>query len=371
MNTAFRSILIVLLSCGGFQTHAGLFSLEIVEPATTAGDIGTLQILYHGEEENLSFAVGGLDLKLTSSTAGVIKFLDAQVNNDDERWDIAVARQTTDNEVGELYTGSIFSPGLAPGLQVFAEVKYSLLGPGSTDLLLDVGGEDPLYQGDRGDVSSYVRSRGLCVGDCDPLVPPTEINLGDSWAVLREQLYVPPVIPAPQPTPVVPPQDPSANFPPTVDPNPINPEPIDITPIDNPPADTPEEEVDLPGDGPTVIEIGFDPEWPRYGSLIDWLGRNYVLDVVNYTFLQLPEVVTYDMSVDSDSMQWVFIGTTSLFTRNGQLQRDDAGNISLAYTMMCDASSSGLGISVPEPQAIALSLFATMGLLFRRRHQAA
>ena len=125
-------------------------------------------------------------MRLSSSNAGVIKFLDARVYNDDDRWDIAVAREITDNEIGNLFTASIFSPGLAPGgPQIFAEVKYSRLGSGFTDVMLDVGGEDPLYQGDRGDVASYVRSRGICLGECTTGAAPAEINLGDSWARLK------------------------------------------------------------------------------------------------------------------------------------------------------------------------------------------
>ena len=63
MKASPRIILALLLSCGAFRANAGLFSLELVQPAVGVGDIGTLQVLYHGEEENLSFAVGGLDLE--------------------------------------------------------------------------------------------------------------------------------------------------------------------------------------------------------------------------------------------------------------------------------------------------------------------
>lgn len=224
MNSFYRTILALLAICVAFPAHAGLFSLEIVEPAANVGDIGTLHILYHGEEENLSFAVGGLDLKLSSSNAGVIKFLDAEVKNDDNRWDAAIARNITDNEIGDLFTASLFSPGLAPGSQVFAEVKYSRVGAGFTNLLVDVGGEDPLYQGDRGDVSSYVRSRGTCLGDCTIGAAPVEINLGDSWAVLKEQFYsgpvysppgvvTPPVVNLPPESSPLEPDEPAINFP--------------------------------------------------------------------------------------------------------------------------------------------------------------
>jgi hypothetical protein len=364
MNTSFRLILAVLLSSVGFHAQAGLFSLEIVEPATTAGDIGTLQILYHGEEENLSFAVGGLDLKLTSSTAGVIKFLDAHVVNDSEQWDIAVARQTTDNEVGELFAASIFSPGLAPGSQVFAEVKYSLLGSGYTDLLLDVGGEDPLYQGDRGDVSGYVRSRGLCVGDCDPTRAPTEINLGDSWAVLREQLYAPPVIPSPQPDPVTPtPSDPVIDVPPIAqEPEPTI--PTDPEPVNDPP-------VDIPDDGPSVIELPLNFEWRFPENNFRWVSYSSTIDIAYFPFLATADVEIVNLSTDPNLWQLSGIGSTNLFTRNGQLSMYDGDTFPLAYTMAFDTSPASLGSTIiPEPQSLVLVATATLGLLTRRRRQA-
>jgi hypothetical protein len=142
MRALYRTICIFLILFVASHASAGLFSLEIVEPAREVGGVGKLQVLYHGEEENLSFAVGGLDLKLSSSTAGVIKFLDAEVVNDRGQWELAIARDITDNEIGDLFTASLFSPGLAPGgPQVFAEVSYSLVGSGFTELLLDVGAE--------------------------------------------------------------------------------------------------------------------------------------------------------------------------------------------------------------------------------------
>jgi hypothetical protein len=363
MNTTLRLILTALLSCLGVHANAGLFSLEIVEPATGAGDIGTLQILYHGEEENLSFAVGGLDLKLSSSTAGVIKFLDAEVINDDGRWDVALARDISDNEISDLFTASLFTPGLAPGgPQVFAEVKYSLVGAGHTELLLDVGGEDPLYQGDRGDVASYVRSRGLCIGDCDPTVTPTEINLGDTWAVLKEQLYTPSVPSNPQqPTPATPtPTDPVIDVPPIAyEPQPID--PADPEPVNDPPVDIP---VDLTNGLTTEIEIEIDPEWFNFGNF-RWVYYGSTIDVINFPHLETTGLEIVYLSTDPNVWQLSSIATTN-FAASNVLQLNQLRTQLLASTMAFD-SLAGLGSTIPEPHSFALAALASLGLLYRHR----
>ena len=368
MNTTIRFILTAFFSCMGFHASAGLFSLEIVEPATGVGDIGTLQILYDGEEENLSFAVGGLDLKLTSSTAGVIKFLDAEVKNDDGRWDIALARDIADNEIGDLFTASLFTPGMTPGgPQIFAEVKYRLVGSGFTDLLLDVGGEDPLYQGDRGDVSNFVRSRGLCVGDCDPSVAPTEINLGDSWALLKEQMYAPPVQPVPTPTPVIPPPtDPVIEqppvTPPTGEPDPIAPH--DPEPIDVPVVNVPDETVDLPTD----IEITYNPD-PYFIDLVNWGNFGGTIDIVSYPFLQIPDWQLIHVSNVFDPLQFSVYDAKNLSLRNGQLYLYNADSTSLAsYNFAVGTTNPDVGATVPEPHSLLMASLLCAGIsLFRNR----
>ena len=193
--------------CSMAITRAALFSLEVVEPTLQVGDIGTLRVIYDGALENYSFEQGGLDLKLTSSNSGVIKFLDAQILND-SRWDIATTDRIADDSIGRLFAASLFSPGLAgTGSRIFAEIKYIVSGSGATDVLLDVGGEDPVVHGAFGDVSNSVFSRGACLGECLPGSSPVEINLGESWARLKAEMYtapvqyqpLPPVTPQPQP----------------------------------------------------------------------------------------------------------------------------------------------------------------------------
>lgn len=361
------------------NAEAGLFSLEIADRALEPGDEGTLRIVYEDGDENFSFFNGGLHLNLRSSTPGVIKFLDAEILNFDERWTIAIADQITDDQVGRLFAASIMTQGLAgTSPRTFAEIKYSLVGPGSTELLVDIGGEDPLVEGPLGEISALVNSRGLCLGECVTNAMPSEINLGDSWAQLKEQMY-PPIKPNP---PVY--NEPEVPAP-TTEPLPESVLPS-VTEVVGDRANVPDNEVEVSVDS-TSTEIETTP-YPRQ-PIIDLInGKTGVRDVAAWSFYRPLILVEYSgfnlVSFDND--EW---------TRNGQLRElgeaDSLQNFStslVAYDAAILPATSGFSsvstqirlsasnldgmpsqIMVPEPQTLLLAGLLGLGFLSRRsRH---
>ncbi len=352
-------------------TRPGVFSLEVVEPALQYGDKGRLRVMYDGGSEDYSFANGGIWLKLTSSNPGVISFSDAQVFNDDERWAFATARGLTADSIDELLAFSVLTPGMTGiGPQVFAEIEYSRLGSGFTDLVLDVQGDDPLVDGAFGDVSGNLLSRGACLGECLPGHQPVEINLGESWAHLREQMYPtvpyqPPVVPVPN-DPV--PNDPVPNDPVTENPLPTDPLGEEPAPNEPVPSDPVEIEIQNP--------IVYFPEIDYTAIKMDWL-----------TF---PVWSVIDIQEWKNS-EFLIVENTELFSRNGSL-RHLIDEISLAYTfgngtvalgydgngtiaynalsMMAAAAASmnsSPNLTVPEPTSLVLSTCSLICLMLRRR----
>jgi hypothetical protein len=184
-----------------FSCEAGQFTLEIVQPSTGPDHQGTLRVMYHDEDDNFSFYNGGLHLQLSSSVGGVIKFHGGEIINSDERWAVAYVRDVADNSIGNLFAASLLTPGLTgTGSRIFADFQYSLIGSGSTELIIDAGGEDPVVEGPLGDIAHHVSSRGLCMGDCLPDYSPTVLNLGESWAqksVVENPPPTPVIVPAP------------------------------------------------------------------------------------------------------------------------------------------------------------------------------
>ena len=353
-------VALLFLAAVAPSTRAGLFSLDIVEPATHPGDEGLLRIMYEDADDNYSFFNGGLHLKLTSSAPGVINFKDATILNDDHRWTFALADQISDNEIGRLFAASILTNGLAgSGRRTFAEVKYSLAGTGSTNLMVDIGGEDPVVEGSLGDISHRIGSRGLCVGECTLSTPPMEINLGESWTRLREQMYPP--LPQP-PGPVVPspveqvsveqiPVEPESIIPPVIE--------ID-EPVENQPEVVEPNLVDL------INEITVQPyPHPRIVDLVEWQlnwinGENIdlamgtpiwrVIDgvslpvTIDLTTLSSPEVMTDSFLLYSAAMfgPVAFDGDGSSIANRLELR-----------TVLTQAAVLDQ-VAVPEPNALAL-----------------
>jgi hypothetical protein len=211
MNACLMKYSVILAIFGSLLASisiasAAMFSLEVVKPSTGPDDPGTLQIVFEESDQNYAFFNGGLHLQVSSSISGVIKLLGADVINHDDRWSVGIVRDVDDDSIGSIFAASVLTPGLmGTGKRPFAEIQYSLIGSGPTELLIEAGGEDPVVEGPLGEISHLVNSRGFCVGDCSPDYTPTVINLGENWAQKRPHFYPPPPTPVVVPDPVPPP----------------------------------------------------------------------------------------------------------------------------------------------------------------------
>lgn len=390
----------VTLSC-----EAGQFTLEIVQPSTGPDNFGTLRVMYHDEDDNFSFYNGGLHLQLSSSVGGVIKLHGGEIINSDERWAAAYVRDVADDSIGNLFAASLLTPGLTgTGSRIFADFQYSLIGSGSTELIIDAGGEDPVVEGPLGDIAHHVSSRGLCLGDCLPEHTPTVLNLGESWAQKRALLNSPPPaipIPAPvwNPPVVVSPEDfkleedvppsyyePEESTPPLADdtstPDPgswfpgetVNDSPLVVTPVEILAPDT---EIEDSGvfdtDSPVVIEIeqpNFDITYwqviPVF-SVVDGVvvqintADGSVTPVVDSWFTRRDDFTGRLKSISEHIIanlraQVIKTQTTSTF---------DLDAIHFGTTGMLAFSSSGT--TVPEPSGFFLTIASTAAILMRRR----
>lgn len=370
------ALLFFALSTGCWATlvHAGTFSLEIVEPANGVGEVGILRIIYDGD---YTFENGGLDLKLSNDTPGVIKFLDASIINNDDRWVVASTSGLSDDSINHFNAASLLTTGLAGnGSRIFAEVTYSLLGNGSTNLLLDIGGQDPVVHGPLGDVSADVYSRSLCLGDCLPNAEARVINLGDSWAALQESL---------NPPPVVVPQNPVVNIPPVVEP-PVLAEPTPQEPIwEEPPLKTPPSDNSNPRgpDGDVFIYIPPTVELPHvdlppleivFGSLPSFWQRHFtdISDFVLGTPVFGGGLVAWEESLvprinlsNNGSLRNLIIDSAGGLV----LQTYDSNSLS-ASDFMAFTSAQGnlrINLTVPEPSGLVLAASVLVGISLSRR----
>ena len=250
------------------------------------------------------------------------------------------------------------TPGLAgTGPQIFAEMEYSLLGEGFADLILDVGGEDPLVDASWGDVTEVMRSRGVCVGTCAPGALPIEINLGESWARLREQMYAPPMQPAPQPAPVN-----------AVAVEPVVVDPVAEVPVVGDPTPAPVEPTELP-----QIDIDINPEigWIEFpileypDHLIDFVGGIDIdATLPIWYFVGMPEGDGYWQHV-----QWQYaiedggLGTSVAY--DGLILAQTVVFNELRSNAFVDAVA--VRLAVPEPATGLLFIAASLGLTVRRR----
>ncbi len=355
-------------------TVPGMFSLEIVEQALEFGDTGKLRVIYNGGTANHAFENGGIGLKLTSSNPGVIKFTDAEILNDDQRWLIAAARGIGDDAVAELFAMSLFTPGLAgTGPQIFAEIEYSLLGPGFTDLALDIQGEDPLVDNSVGDVSSGILSRGTCLGECLGSSP-VEIDLGESWARLKAEIYAPPVFPQP---PVAPP----VVEPIIIDPMVVQPvvvEPVVVEPVVADPVVVDPVVVELVVGGPIlgdpVVEVPgtTDPVWVGGWYNVPYIDDPSVIDYTDWWRSNELEIVRTDGLIQLiDYPNTVFLNYFSMCgDMSGGVYDNDATQLRAFHSLADITAMLGMNSvnpSVPEPGSAALVGFSIIGLILGRR----
>jgi hypothetical protein len=355
----------VTLSC-----EAGLFTLEIVQPSTGPDHLGTLRVMYHDEDDNFSFYNGGLHLQLSSSVGGVIKFHGGEIINSDERWAAAYVRDVADNSIGNLFAASLLTPGLTgTGSRIFADFQYSLIGSGSTELIIDAGGEDPVVEGRLGDIAHRVSSRGLCLGDCLPEHTPTVLNLGESWSQKRALLNPPPAPEVPGPVlnpPVV------ENPPPAKSPEiPVVPElPEPLEQVDDGPLVITPEEVFIPEpstEDPEIIEI----EQP----IIDFSSWQFtpIFTIVDGAVIRINSNGETTALLDSLTPR-PFLGTSRL-EGVAQLLSFRHGVLSnLSFFMDIAASDSDIAFAfdssrtaVPEPSGFFLAIASTAAILMRRR----
>ncbi|WP_197530451.1 PEP-CTERM sorting domain-containing protein [Bythopirellula polymerisocia] len=335
---------------------AALFSVQVTQPALEVGDTGILQILYDSEPDNFTFANGGISLNLSSSRQGVIQFTAAQVNNDKENWALVVARDISSDSVGELRAFSVLTPGFVEsGTQLFAQIEYTLLGTGFTELSIDVEGEDPLYDGTEGDVSSNVFAQGLCLGECNGVELPERINLGERLAAQIAAGKIPApfileetTIPAcssncstRKPTPAIPSQPSS---PPTASP-PVTPAPPSLEePIEPPPVSEVVEnpvELDLPGEIRVLPYIDLS----EYLINVDWMPR--------YTPASGLNLVAFDGVGHSSRIFDSADGTLMEFGVPMNLSDQDSG-LALGH------------LNVPEPATLVLVGLSMIGIVLSR-----
>ncbi|TWU28216.1 PEP-CTERM sorting domain-containing protein [Bythopirellula polymerisocia] len=143
----------VIVLCASVATQAASFSI-VGGGDLTIGATGLLDIVYDPAPQGASFQNGGLGLQLTSGTPGVIEFTSAEVLNPAGRW-TAVQASFGADAASPLNGFSVGSPGLPTGAtSIYAQVGYKVLAAGSTLLSIGVQGEDPIFDGSQGDLSS-------------------------------------------------------------------------------------------------------------------------------------------------------------------------------------------------------------------------
>jgi hypothetical protein len=171
INLVFSLFAVAVMAVG---VQAASFSIAGAGNIAEGTTSGTLDIVWSGSN-GITFADGGVALKISSSTPGVIKFTTATLlNGPPAYWSDVVVNGISDDSVGVLNGFSVGSAGLpATGDAVYARIGYDVIAPGTTGLSLAVQGEDPLWDGAQGDVSSLITlgTASLTVTGGGPVIP--------------------------------------------------------------------------------------------------------------------------------------------------------------------------------------------------------
>ncbi len=139
-----------------------------------SGQTGTIQLIVDNSTDPLTFADGVLGVAVSSSNPGVIEFTGATVFTPSffggfvDRWSAGTVLNLTEDTIDRLQGTSISTAGLdgsigpnvdggGPNLFLFAEIEFTVVGIGSTDIVLgNIPGGAFLTQGGLGDVSGLV-----------------------------------------------------------------------------------------------------------------------------------------------------------------------------------------------------------------------
>ncbi|MDZ4657255.1 MAG: PEP-CTERM sorting domain-containing protein [Bythopirellula sp.] len=158
--------------------QAGSFSIVgggLLPAGTTSG---VLDIVYNPIPGGVTFGNGGVALSVLSSTPGVIKFTGASVLNPAGRWTAVIATPPTDDAASALDGFSVGTQGLSSTLtSIYAQLNYEVLGSGTTILSLATHGEDALFDGAQGDVSSTTQLVGTPVTVASEIPEPASLAM--------------------------------------------------------------------------------------------------------------------------------------------------------------------------------------------------
>ncbi len=149
-----KFVVCVALVTGGREV-ATAASAYVVGGGQVSATVGSLQIIIDIAPELVPMAVGGVELTMTSTTPGFLKFTGATVHNPIlgtdstgqtiKRWEIALGTNRTSEKI--VFLGaSIFSPAMdmsypqnpiSPGSSefLFATIDYEILQPSGSTLI--------------------------------------------------------------------------------------------------------------------------------------------------------------------------------------------------------------------------------------------
>ncbi len=193
----YFSLAILLSLCVLTTTQAAdvnLVSSTSVFPSAS-GQTGTIQLIVDNTTDPLLFSDGVLGVTVSSSNPGVIQFTGATVFTPSffgglvDRWSAGTVLNLTNDTIDRLQGTSISTAGLdgnipdnvdggGPNLFLFAEIEFTVVGTGSTDIILgEIPGGAFLTQGGLGDVSGLV-SLGSTQITVEGIIPePTSLAL--------------------------------------------------------------------------------------------------------------------------------------------------------------------------------------------------